>query len=126
MTHGRLDCRMIGVQRLHEHAAALRASARSARDLGDQLKRSLRRAEVGQMQGRIGIDYADQRHIREVESLGNHLGAQEDPHFAGAKIGQRSFVAPMTLHRVGIHPETRYAGKSRPHLGFQALGGPGR
>ena len=43
-----------------------------------KLKRPLRGAEVGDVQADVGVDHADQRHVREVEPLGDHLRAEQD------------------------------------------------
>ena len=84
---------MIGTEGLHQHAAALSPAAGAARHLRHQVKRPFGGAEVGQVQGRVGIDHADQRHVGKVEPLGDHLRAQQDVHLARAKRGQRLLVA---------------------------------
>ena len=86
-----------------------------------QLKRPLRRAEIGQVQRRIGIDYPHQRHVRKIQSLGDHLCAQQNLHLPLAKRRQCPIVAAMRLHRIGIHPQHARLRKPRPHLRFQPL-----
>ena len=53
--HCRNDRRRIGRKRLHEHSPALRAAARAACHLRHELKRPLRRAEIGKVQRGICI-----------------------------------------------------------------------
>ncbi len=73
------------------------------------------------MQGRVGVHDPNERDLWEVEPLGDHLRADEDPHLARAKLGQGPLVAAGLLHRVGIHPQAGHVSKSGPHLGFEPL-----
>ena len=109
--HRGFDRRVVGVEGLHQHAAALRPATGPARDLHQQLKRPLGGAKVGQVQGRVGVDHADQRDVGKIEPLGDHLRAQQDADLALAKSGQRPLVAPGRLHGVGVHPQAAMSGK---------------
>ena len=84
---GGQDRVVVGRKRLHEHAAALVAAAGAAGDLRDELKRPLGRPQVAKVQRRVGVDHADQRHVRKVEPLGDHLRAQQDLHLAARESG---------------------------------------
>ena len=86
---------MIGAEGLHQHPAPFRPAARAAGHLRDQLKRPFGGAEVGQVQGRVGVDHADQRDVGKIEPLGDHLRAQQDAHLARAKRRQRPLVAAV-------------------------------
>ena len=72
------DARMLRLERLHQHPPAARPAARPARHLGEQLERPLGGAEVGHVQADVRVDDADQRHVGEVQPLGDHLRAEQD------------------------------------------------
>ena len=112
---------MIGAERLHEHAPAVLAAPGAAGHLRHQLKRALGGAEVGQVQGRVGIDHAHQRDTRKIEPLGDHLRAQQDIDLAVAKRRQGLLVAAGSLHRVGVHAQHAGIGKAGAHFGLQLL-----
>ena len=101
---------MIGAEGLHQHPAALRPAAGPARHLRDQLERPFGGAEIGQVQGRVGIDHPDQRDVGKIQPLGDHLRAQQDADLARAKRRQRPLVAAVGLHRVGVHPQASTLG----------------
>ena len=54
------------------------AKRRAARDLRQEVERSLPRAEVGQRQRGVGHHHAHQRHAGEVVALRHHLRADEN------------------------------------------------
>ena len=54
------------------------ASPRAPRDLRQQLKGSFRGAKIRDVQIEIGCDRSDERHLGEVQALGNHLRADEN------------------------------------------------
>src|SRR5262249_15841784 len=85
---GGQDRIMVGRKRLHENAAPFIAAAGAAGDLGDELKRPLGCSQITKMERRIGVNDADERHIREIETLGDHLRAEQDFYLAGAKPRQ--------------------------------------
>jgi len=102
---------MVGLERLHQHPAAARAAAGPPGHLRDQLKRPLGGAEVGQVQRRVGIDHADERDVRKIQSLGDHLRPQQDADRAVAKPLERLAVRAGVAHRVGVHPQASKPGK---------------
>ena len=57
----------------------------AAGDLGEELKGAFAGAEVGHVEGEIGVDDSDERDVREVQSLRDHLRADEDIDLAGTK-----------------------------------------
>src|SRR5207237_7824672 len=59
--------------RLDENFARRFTATGPARDLGEQLKSSLARAEIRKMQRQVGVDDADQRHVWKMQTFGNHL-----------------------------------------------------
>ena len=98
---------MLGAKRLHEHLAPARPTTGATGNLRQQLKRALAGPEVSPVQADVSIDHADHRHIGEIESLGDHLRAQEnvDPaavakgvqHPAMAVPGQR--IVSLSISR---------------------------
>ena len=72
---------MLGAPRgqgLDDHPPAGRAAAAAPGELGDHREGPLLGAEVGEAQGRVGVDDRAQGHLGEVVALGDHLGADED------------------------------------------------
>ena len=112
---------MIGAERLDQHPPALVAAARAAGNLRHQLKRAFRRPEIREVQRRVGIDHADQRDVGKIQTLGDHLRAQQDLDLARAKSSQRLLVAARPLHAVRIHPQARGVREPRPDLLLQFL-----
>src|SRR4051794_33396131 len=109
-------------KRLHEDAPPLVAAPRAAGHLRHELKGSFRRPQVAKMKRRVGVDNADQRHVREIKPLGDHLRTQQYFHLAGAKAIERGLVAPGLLHRVAIHAYQRHIGKAAPDFRLEPLG----
>src|SRR5204862_4085930 len=71
---------------LHKDFARRFAASGASGDLGQKLERAFARAEIGQMQCKIGVNNPDQRHIWKMQTFGDHLRADEDVDLAGAKI----------------------------------------
>ena len=71
---------------LHKDFARRFTAACAPGNLSEQLESALSRAEIGQMQGEIGVDDSDQRHVRKMETFRDHLRADENVDLAGAKI----------------------------------------
>ena len=119
--HGRFDRRVIGIEGLHQHSPALFAAAGSPGHLHQQLERPLGGTEVGQVQGRVGVDHAHQCDVGKIEPLGDHLRAHQDLHFTVAEGGQCPLVAAVLLHGVGVHPQAAILGESGPYFVFEFL-----
>ena len=83
------------------------SSARATGDLGDELEGALGSAEIGQRQRRIAADHADERDVRIVEPLGDHLRAEHHLKLAAPKSAKRLLVILAAAHRVAI--DTRVA-----------------
>src|SRR5947208_16667098 len=71
--------------------------------LCEKLKRAFPRAKIRQMQCEICIDDSDQRHIRKMETLRNHLCADEDVDIACAEIPQSFTIRFLARHLVCVH-----------------------
>src|SRR5690606_34509675 len=63
---------------LEDHDAPRPSPTSPACDLGQQLERPLRAPEVRQVEHRVGLDDANRGHAGKVESLRDHLGADDD------------------------------------------------
>src|SRR6202035_4830622 len=70
---------------LHKNFARRFTAPCAPRHLRQQLKRALAGAEVRQMQRQIGVNDSNQCDIWKMETLRNHLRADEDVDLAGAK-----------------------------------------
>ena len=71
------DRTCLGSDALDQHAA-LAPTADAPGELCDQRERALLRPEVGEAQSGVGIEHDPERHVAEVVSLGDHLGANQD------------------------------------------------
>src|SRR5215213_124576 len=68
---------VLGVVSLNQNAAGKAAASGASGDLSYELKCPLGRAEVRERESRVYGDDADQRHVREVVALCDHLRADE-------------------------------------------------
>ena len=74
-------------------------------DLRQQLECPLPRAVVGQIQRHIRRNHAHQRHLREIQPLGNHLRADEQLCAPGAELIEQLCVTILAGGRVNIHAD---------------------
>src|SRR5437773_9755053 len=72
--------------RLNEDFSGGFAASGTACNLREKLKGAFACAEIGQMQGEIGVDDSDESHVWEMQTFGDHLCPDEDVDLAGAKI----------------------------------------
>ncbi len=75
-------------QRLDDGEAGAIASSRASRDLRQQLKGPLGSTKIGETQADIGGHHADQRHVRKIMPLGDHLRADQHVELAARKTVQ--------------------------------------
>ena len=94
---------MLGVVRLHDDLAARAVPSRASRRLRDEHEAALRRAEIGQIQTRIGTDDANRLHAGQVVSLCNHLRAEENVEVAPAELRQNLRMRELSPRRIAIH-----------------------
>ena len=104
--------------RLDDHLAALRPAPRAARDLAQELEAPLGRAEVRQVDPDVRVDDADERHVREVEPLRDHLRAEENVDLAAPHAIENLGVRPLAARRVDVHARDA---RGRKALGEQPL-----
>ena len=88
---------------LDEDFALHFAAAGAAGDLGEELEGAFAGAEIGHVQGEIGVDDPDQGDVGKVQAFRDHLGADEDVDLAGAKSVERFAVGVFAGHGVGVH-----------------------
>ena len=116
---GELDGLGGRLEGLDDDRALEAAPPRAAGDLGEQLEGPLRRPEVRQLEGEVGVEDADQGDAREIEPLGDHLRAEEQVELAGAEV--REHLAELVLARHGVGVDARHAGAGE-ELGDDLLG----
>ena len=115
MLDGALEGAVVGGVGLDDDESGEVAPSGASGDLGDELEGAFGGAEVGDMESDVGLDDADEGDLGEIESLGDHLGADEDVEFAGAELFEDALVGVLGGHGVGVH--ARDAG-----LGEECLG----
>ena len=74
------------------------------------------------MQAEVGINNADQGHVREVQSFGDHLGADEDVDLAGTEVAEDAAVILLALEGVGVHALDSRVGEKLREGVLDALG----
>src|SRR5262249_52889880 len=99
----KLDRRMKRRERLHDHFAFNVTAPGASGDLSQQLKRPFARPKIRLMQGKIGVNDADECDVREVQTLGDHLGSDQDVNLACAKITEDTAIIVFAFQRIGIH-----------------------
>ena len=98
--------RILGLRGLYHDHAAREAAAGTPRNLHHELKRPLRRAEIGTVQEVVGIEYAHNRHPSEIESLGYHLRADQNIGTAALEILDYAVIG--ALRGGGVTVQTRH------------------
>src|SRR5450432_240401 len=83
-----LDRRMERRERLHKNLALDVAATRAAGDLREQLEGALARAKIRLVQRGVRVNDADERDVRKMQPLRDHLRADEDVNLARAKIAE--------------------------------------
>ena len=88
--------------------AALVLPSGASGNLRHQLEGALVGAEVGIVQHGVGIEYAHNADVVEVQTLGHHLRAYQDVRLALLEIGDDALVGGTGAGGVQVH--TGYAG----------------
>ncbi len=107
---------------LDHHTAATLAAPGSPCHLRQQLEGTLAAAEVRQEQPNISGDHAHQRHQRQVEPLGNHLGPNQHVCFLAGKALQDRLVRAFMHGRIGVPTQHTRMGRNLLHGFLDALG----
>ena len=79
---------MLGMERLHDGRARPVPTAGASRHLGQELERAFCRPEIGHLQPDVGRHDTDERHIREVVTLGDHLCSHQHIYLARPETRQ--------------------------------------
>ena len=121
VARGEDDGRVLRVARLDEDRARTLAAARATRHLDEELETALGRAEIRHGERGVGVDHADQRHVRKIVALRDHLRADEDVDLAGAHPGEHGLrLGPAATSRSSR--ATRAAGNAAATVVFELLG----
>src|SRR5437899_56900 len=112
---------VLGEVRLKNAAAAGSTSARSSQDLREQLKGTLGRGEVRQVEHRVGVDDTDEGHPRQVEALRQHLRANDHLRITRAHplVGGR--MRALRAHGVAVQSDDLRPRHRGSHLFLHAL-----
>ena len=113
---------MVRKEALNDDFARAIAAARAARHLRQQLKRSLRGAKVRQRQRGIRRENSDQRHEREVVSLGDHLRSDQNVDLALSKTAKHALEVANVLHGVAVDASDARIREQFPQVGLDTLG----
>ena len=87
--------RMVGLVGLQQAEALLAGAPGPAGHLAQQLEGALGGARIAIGEAEIGVDHADQRHVREIVALGDELRADDD---VGLALGDRLELEPQPPH----------------------------
>ena len=121
MNHLR-DDRQRGRLGLQYHLASLALSPGPSAHLSHHHKGMLVGSEVGIIEHGIGIQYAHHTHLVEIQSLGDHLGANEQIGLTRREIIYQPLVSIAGTGGVQIHTGDTSLGKDIRQLVFDAFG----
>src|SRR5664280_1444132 len=106
-----LDGRMKRRERLHKNLALHVAATGASGNLREKLEGAFARSKIRLMQRGVRVNDADERDVRKMQPLRNHLRADKDVNFPCAKIAENAAIIVLPLHRVGIHAFDTRLGK---------------
>ena len=112
---------MVGLVGLQQADALLAGAARPTGHLAEQLEGAFGGARIAIGKSEIGIDDADQRHVRKIVPLGDQLRADDDVGFA---LGDRLELEPQpsdAAQHVGRQHDRAGLGEMAEHLLGDAL-----
>ena len=95
--------RVLGQIGLDDDLAGAVAAAGAARHLLQQIVGALPCSKIGQLEGKVGIDDAHERDLGKVETLCDHLGAQQHGAIGGIELLEQLFMRVLTARGIGIH-----------------------
>src|SRR5581483_2074986 len=107
---------------LEDHLARRSSPSSTPGNLGQQLKRALRRAKIGEAQCEIGTDHPHESHPVDVMTLGDHLCAGEQVKLPCVKSAEHPLEISAITHRVAVEPANTYRGKRTVEQVFKLLG----
>ena len=112
---------MLGIFRLDQHLARPLGASGATGDLHDRLRQSLAGAEVRAEQALVGVQHDDQRDVRKVMALGQHLRADEDADLVAIDARQRRFELAAPAHAVAVDARERRVREQLPDRFLDAL-----
>ena len=115
------DRRVLGLVGLDDRGPPPLASPGPADRLGEQLVGPLRRALVGQVQGDVGRDDADERHVRDVEALRDEARPDEDVELARRERVEDPLRRAAPLDDVAIQAADPQPREALPDLVLDSL-----
>ena len=95
--------RVLGQIGLDDDLARAITATGTAGDLLQQIVGALPCAEVRQLEGEVGIDHAHERDLGKVETLCDHLGAQQHGAIGRIELLEQLFVRILAARGIGIH-----------------------
>ncbi len=122
VTTGELDGEIVGVGGLYDDLASFGGASGASGHLCEELEGALAGTEVGDDERGVGPDDTDEGDFGEIVSLGDHLGPDEDVHFALANVPDEVLVGARGAHGVGVHASDAGFGEEGADFVFDALG----
>ena len=117
-----LDAVVLRVECLDDRFSRSFAAAGPPGHLGQELKRTLGRAEIREPQPHVRGNDANQRHARKIVPLRNHLRADHDVNLARRKLRQARRQRPLEADRIAIDATDACLWKPFPELLLDLLG----
>ena len=105
--HKAIEPRMLSVPGLDNDLSCFVSPAGPASDLHDCLDHLFLAAKVGAEQANIGIQNSHQRDVREMMTLGQHLGTQQDTWLPLIDFVRQLREGLTTPRRVAVNSEHR-------------------
>jgi len=119
---GKLDGGGVWSGGLDDDFARHLSATGAACDLGEELEGAFAGAEVGGVEGEVGIEDADEGDVGEVEALGDHLGAEEDIDFLGAEVAEGIAEGVFSPGGIGVEAGDFCGGEDFTEDDFGFLG----
>ncbi len=91
---------------LHHHHPPFAAPPRPAGDLFEHIECSFSRAEIREIDQRIGVKNTHKTHSIEIKTLCHHLGTHKNIGFPLGKIGYNVLIAVLVACGVEIHAQS--------------------
>ena len=107
---------------LDEHFAFDITPSGASGDLRDQLERALASPKIRNVQAQVRVDDSHERDIRKVQSLGDHLRADEDVDLREPEIAQNAPVIFFAFENIAVHALNRGMRKQFPQRFLHLLG----
>lgn len=96
---------MVRVKRLDDNLPGRLGTAAAPGRLHDQIERHLHAAKVRPGRTGVGVKDTDQRDLRKVQTLGDHLRADQDIRFMPAELFKQLLMRFLARCRIGVHAQ---------------------